>query len=106
MLAQIVDPAGGRGRACGAGVGATIAVTLGGAHATRALHADAGQGAGAGSCRTASARLETMKLGLDAGPTAVLTFDNYTVVVFSRTHQPVRPRDVLCQRAATRRTST
>jgi microcystin degradation protein MlrC len=30
-------------------------------------------------------RLETMKIGLDAGPTAVLTFDNFTVVVFSRT---------------------
>ena len=29
-------------------------------------------------------RLETMKIGLDAGPTAVLTFDNFTVVVFSR----------------------
>ena len=26
-----------------------------------------------------------MKIGLDAGPTAVLTFDNFTVVVLSRT---------------------
>ena len=26
-----------------------------------------------------------MKIGLDAGPTAVLTFDNFTVVVFSKT---------------------
>ncbi len=31
------------------------------------------------------ARLETSQIGLDAGPTAVLTFDNFTVVVFSRT---------------------
>ena len=30
-------------------------------------------------------RLETMKTALDAGPTAVLEFDNFTVVVFSRT---------------------
>ena len=30
-------------------------------------------------------RLETMKIGLDAGPTAVLTFENFTVVVLSRT---------------------
>ena len=29
-------------------------------------------------------RLETMKTPLSAGPTAVLTFDNFTVVVFSR----------------------
>ena len=30
-------------------------------------------------------RLETMKISLDAGPTAVVTFDNFTVVVLSRT---------------------
>src|SRR5207247_7107663 len=30
-------------------------------------------------------RLETMKTGLNAGPTAVLAFENFTVVVFSRT---------------------
>jgi microcystin degradation protein MlrC len=29
-------------------------------------------------------RLETYEVGLDAGPTAVLTIDNFTVVVFSR----------------------
>jgi microcystin degradation protein MlrC len=29
-------------------------------------------------------RLETMKISLNAGPTAVLTFDNFTVVVFSQ----------------------
>jgi microcystin degradation protein MlrC len=29
-------------------------------------------------------RLETMRLALDAGPTAVLTFDNFPVVVMSR----------------------
>ena len=32
-----------------------------------------------------AARLETMKAALEAGPTAVLTFDNFTVVVLSRT---------------------
>ena len=31
-----------------------------------------------------AARLETMKAPLEAGPTAVLTFDNFTVVVMSR----------------------
>jgi len=31
------------------------------------------------------ARLETMKTGLDAGPTAVLTFGTFCVVVFSKT---------------------
>src|SRR5690606_27947265 len=32
-----------------------------------------------------SGRLETMKLALDAGPTAVLEFDNFTIVAMSRT---------------------
>ncbi len=83
VLAQIVDP-GAAKAAHKAGVGATIKVTLGGAidaqrfkpmkvTATVRLLSD-GQ-----------ARLETMKTGLDAGPTAVLEFDNFTVVVFSKT---------------------
>ena len=83
VLAQIVDP-GAAAAAHAAGVGATIDVTLGGAidparftpmkvRATVRLLSD-GQ-----------ARLETMKLALDGGPTAVLQWDNTTVVVFSRT---------------------
>ncbi len=83
VLAQIVDPAAAAA-AHEAGVGSVIHVTLGGAldparftpmpvRARVKLLADG------------RAELETMKAGLDAGPTAVLTFDNYTVVVFSRT---------------------
>jgi len=82
VLAQIVDPAAAA-IAHKAGVGATVQVTLGGATdparfkpmpvtATVKLLSD-GQ-----------SRLETMKIGLDAGPTAVLTWDNFTVVVFSK----------------------
>jgi microcystin degradation protein MlrC len=83
VLAQIVDPAAAAA-ANRAGVGATIAVTLGGA-------LDSGRfsplpvTARVRSLSDGRARLETMKLGLDAGPTAVLTYDNVTVVVFSRT---------------------
>ncbi len=83
VLAQIVDPAAAAA-AHRAGVGATIEVTLGGAidpvrfprmkvTAHVKLLSDG------------KARLETMKTGLDAGPTAVLTFPNFTVVVFSKT---------------------
>ena len=81
VLAQIVDPAA----ACAAhkaGVGATITVGLGGA-------LDPGRfspmqvTAKVRLLSDGRARLETMKTGLDAGPTAVLEFDNFTVVVFS-----------------------
>ncbi len=82
VLAQIVDPAAAAA-AHAAGVGATINVTLGGAidparytpmpvEATVKLLSDG------------RARLENMKTQLDAGPTAVLTFGNFTVVVFSK----------------------
>ncbi len=83
VLAQIVDPAA----ACAAhkaGVGATITVGLGGA-------LDPGRfspmqvTAKVRLLSDGRARLETMKTGLDAGPTAVLEFDNFTVVVFSLT---------------------
>ena len=81
VLAQIVDPAAAAA-AHKAGVGATIGVTLGGAidqgrytpmpvEATVKLLSDG------------NARLETMKTPLAAGPTAVLTFNNFTVVVLS-----------------------
>ncbi len=82
-LAQIVDPAAAAA-AHKAGVGATVDVTLGGAidparftpmpvRATVRLLSDG------------RSRLETMKIALNAGPTAVLQWDNFTVVVFSRT---------------------
>ena len=83
VLAQIVDP-GAAATAHQAGVGATIRVGLGGA-------LDPGRfsplqvSARVRLLSDGQARLETMKTGLDAGPTAVLEFDNFTVVVFSRT---------------------
>ena len=83
VLAQIVDPQAAAA-AHKAGVGATITVGLGGsidigrfspmAVTARVRLLSDGQ-----------SRLETMKIGLDAGPTAVLAFDNFTVVVFSKT---------------------
>lgn len=82
-LAQIVDPAAAAA-AHKAGVGATIDVTLGGALDTRRF-SPMPITARVRSLSDGRARLETMKAGLDAGPTAVLTFDNFTVVVFSRT---------------------
>ncbi len=83
VLAQIVDPAAAAA-AHAAGVGATIRATLGGAidpdrytpmqvEARVTLLSDG---------RT---RLETMGTPLDAGPTAVLRFGTFTVVVLSRT---------------------
>jgi microcystin degradation protein MlrC len=83
VLAQIVDPVAAQA-AHAAGVGAEIEVTLGGAHdptrfppwPVRAKVALLSNGV---------SRLETMKIGLDAGPTAVLTFGVFTIVVFSRT---------------------
>lgn len=83
VLAQIVDPAAAAA-AHAAGVGAMVSVGLGGA-------IDAGRfspmavTARVRLLSDGQARLETMKTGLDAGPTAVLEFDNYTVVVFSKT---------------------
>jgi microcystin degradation protein MlrC len=83
VLAQIVDPAAAAA-AHRAGVGATIEVTLGGALDSRRF-SPMPVTARVRSLSDGRARLETMKLGLDAGQTAVLTFDNYTVLVFSRT---------------------
>lgn len=81
VLAQIVDPAAAAA-AHRAGVGATIPVTLGGA-------IDPGRfkpmpvNARVKLLSDGQSRLETMKTELEAGPTAVLTFDNFTIVVFS-----------------------
>lgn len=82
VLAQIVDPSAASA-AHAAGVGAVVTVPLGGAHDKLRFEA---------LCVTATveslsrgrARLETMGLPLDAGPTAVLTFENFTVLVMSR----------------------
>lgn len=83
VLAQIVD-AEAAAAAHEAGVGATIEVTLGG-------RCDPGRYTPMPVTATVKhlwdgkARLETSGVPLDAGPTAVLTYDNVTVVVFSRT---------------------
>jgi microcystin degradation protein MlrC len=81
VLAQIVDPAAAAA-AHAAGVGASIRVTLGGAHDKR--FTPLWVTATVESLSRGRARLETMGLPLDAGPTAVLSFDNFTVVVMSR----------------------
>jgi microcystin degradation protein MlrC len=83
VLAQIVDPAAAAA-AHRAGVGAEIEVTLGGA-LDKKRYTPMPVAATVKLLSDGRSRLETMKLGLDAGPTAVLTFDNFTVVVFSKT---------------------
>lgn len=83
VLAQIVDPAAAAA-AHAAGVGATIEVTLGGALDPARFTAMPVR-ARVKLLSDGISRLETMKIGLDAGPTAVLVFDNVTVVVLSRT---------------------
>jgi microcystin degradation protein MlrC len=83
VLAQIVDP-GTAAAAHRAGVGASIDVGLGGG-------LDPGRfspmpvTAKVRSLSDGRSQLETMKTALDAGPTAVLEYDNFTVVVLSRT---------------------
>lgn len=83
VLAQIVDPVTSA-VAHRSGVGAEIEVELGGG-------LDSGRfspmrvRAKVCSLSDGSGRLETMRAKLDAGPTAVLRFENFTVVVFSRT---------------------
>jgi microcystin degradation protein MlrC len=83
VLAQIVDAAAAQA-AHRAGVGATIDVTLGGSIDT-ARFSPMPVRARVQLLSDGRSRLETMKIGLDAGPTAVLAFDNFTVVVFSKT---------------------
>ena len=83
VLAQIVDP-GAAAAAHKAGVGATVTVTLGGAIDPKRFPPMTVT-ARVRLLSDGQARLETMKTGLDAGPTAVLQFDNFTVVVFSKT---------------------
>jgi len=81
VLAQIVD-AEAAAAAHKAGVGGEISVTLGGKQDPR--YTPLPVKAKVKLLSDGNARLETMKLPLTAGPTAVLTFDNYTVVVFSK----------------------
>lgn len=83
VLAQIVDP-DAAATAHRAGVGATVDVALGGA-IDPARFTPMQVTAQVQLLSNGQARLETMKVGLDAGPTAVLTWDNVTVVVFSKT---------------------
>ena len=83
VLAQIVDP-GAAAAAHQAGVGATISVGLGGA-LDKGRFSAMQVTAKVRLLSDGQARLETMKTVLNAGPTAVLQFDNFTVVVLSLT---------------------
>ena len=83
VLAQIVDPRAAAA-AHSAGVGAVVEVTLGGS-IDRERFTPMPVRAEVQLLSNGRSRLETMKIGLDAGPTAVLTFENFTVVVLSRT---------------------
>jgi len=82
VLAQIVDPAAAAA-AHRAGVGATIVVDLGGALDSNRFKPMRVR-ARVRLLSDGQSRLETMGIPLDAGPTAVLTFENFTVVVFSQ----------------------
>ncbi|MDW6023562.1 M81 family metallopeptidase [Mesorhizobium sp. BAC0120] len=82
VLAQIVDPDAARA-AHAAGVGTTITVPIGGTYDRRRFE-PLTVTAMVESLSRGRARLETMGLPLDAGPTAVLSFENFTVVVMSR----------------------
>lgn len=81
VLSIIVDPAAAAA-AHQAGIGATIEVTLGGAH-DPARFPPLPVRAKVKTLTDGAARLETMKRPLLAGPTAVLTWETYTVVVIS-----------------------
>jgi microcystin degradation protein MlrC len=82
VLAQIVDA--DAARIAHAAVGATIRAPLGGAlDKTRFTPMEVT--ATVESLSRGRADLETMRSALDAGPTAVLSFGSFTVVVLSRT---------------------
>jgi microcystin degradation protein MlrC len=67
-----------------AGVGATIKVTLGGAH-DRARFTPWPVTAEVALLSNGSATVENTRAPLNAGPCAVLTFDGYTIVALSHT---------------------
>jgi microcystin degradation protein MlrC len=83
VMAPIVDPAAAAA-AHAAGVGATIRCTLGGA-IDPGRFAPMPVEARVKLLSDGRSRLETMGTPLDAGPCAVLSFENFTVVVLSRT---------------------
>jgi microcystin degradation protein MlrC len=83
VLAQIVDAPAAEA-AHRAGVGAIIEVALGGS-IDPARFTPMPVRARVKSLSDGSGRLETMGLALDAGPTAVLCFGAFTVIVMSRT---------------------
>jgi microcystin degradation protein MlrC len=82
VLLQIVDPAAAA-LAHKAGVGATITTTLGGCH-DPARFPPIGVTGRVRLLSDGVARLETARSRLDAGPTAVVVWDKFTVVVMSR----------------------
>jgi microcystin degradation protein MlrC len=82
VLAPIVD-APAAAAAHKAGVGAEIEITLGGS-VDPARYPPMKIKARVKLLSDGAARLETMKAPLQAGPTAVFTFGNFTVVVMSR----------------------
>jgi microcystin degradation protein MlrC len=82
VLAPIVDAPAAMA-AHKAGIGAEIDIALGGS-IDRARFAPMKIKARVKLLSDGAARLETMKAPLQAGPTAVLAFDNFTVVIMSR----------------------
>jgi microcystin degradation protein MlrC len=83
VLAQIVDAPAAKA-AHEAGIGATITVPLGGVLDRRRFQ-PMQVTATVESLSRGLGRFETMRAGFDAGPTAVLSFGKFTVVVISRT---------------------
>lgn len=82
VLAPIVDAAAAK-QAHEAGVGATIEATLGGSIDPKRYKPMKAK-ARVKLLSDGEALLETMKAPLSAGPTAVLTFDNFTILVMTR----------------------
>jgi microcystin degradation protein MlrC len=82
VLAQIVDAEAAKA-AHEAGIGATIDVELGGTIDSRRFSPMRVR-ATVKLLSDGTARYETMKVPVRAGPTAVLAFDNFTMVVMSR----------------------
>ncbi|MBM3596771.1 MAG: M81 family metallopeptidase [Alphaproteobacteria bacterium] len=83
VLAQIVDPEAAA-VAHRAGVGATVEVKLGGCYDPRRFSPMSVK-ATVQLLSNGKARLETSGMELNAGPTAVLAFGSFTIVVMSRT---------------------
>lgn len=84
VLAQIVDaPAAAAAHA--AGVGARVDVSLGGTCDPARFAPMAMHGARVRLLSDGHARLETMGTALEAGPSAVLEWENFTVLLLSRT---------------------